>query len=97
VELVGSVADASEAQDLLRDGSVDIVLIDLHRRDDHEERVCRNVRHLTDLPIVVLASFMTPERWDRVRAAGATGYLLKQIDSEQFGRELGHYSEENHP
>ena len=39
-------------------------------------------------PLVVLASIMTNERWQRLRAAGVTRCLLKRIDSECLNREL---------
>jgi two-component system response regulator CitB len=92
VELIGGAAGVSEARELLRGTAPDVVLVDLHRRQDGEEQLCRDVTLLTDAPVVVLASFMTPERWDRVRAAGATRYLLKRIGTEHLGRELQRFA-----
>jgi DNA-binding NarL/FixJ family response regulator len=88
IELVGAAGDADGARALLDSNTPDVVLADLHRRDAQEEQLCRELRRLTRAPLVVLASFMTPDRWEQVKAAGATAYLLKHIDTDQLGREL---------
>lgn len=88
VELTGAAMDARGTTDLLMAQPPHLILVDLHLKDGLERDLCAELRVATDLPIIVLASFMTEERWHVLYAAGATTYLLKHLDSDQFGREL---------
>lgn len=87
IELAGATGDMQGVRDLLHSAPPDVILLDLHQYGQ-DGGVCRSIRALTDLPVIVLASFMTVERWQEASAAGATAYILKNIDTEQLSREI---------
>lgn len=73
---------------MLEQTQPEVLLVDLHLRNGQELESCRALCHLTDVPVVALASFMTPERWKAVERAGVATYLLKHVNTDQLGREL---------
>ncbi len=93
LELVGVARDADEAARVLAGEQPDIVLVDLHQTNGLDVAVCREVRQVAAVPLVVLASFMTAERWEQLREVGARDCLLKHVDSDRLGRELRQLSE----
>jgi len=88
VELVGQASDACDAAQIISLTEPDVVLIDLHGVDDGPTELCRALRRIISAPLAVLASFMTPDRWERLQQAGATRYLLKQVDTAGLSRAL---------
>jgi DNA-binding NarL/FixJ family response regulator len=88
IELAGVAADVQEAAVLIARQRPDVILVDLHLQEDEDGRVCSALRGVTNAPVVALVSFMTPDRWRTIEAAGAQAYMLKHLDSRQFGREL---------
>ena len=90
VELVGAVRDEQEAAGALTKREPDVLLVDLHSRhwEGDGVQLCCELRKMVSAPVVVLTSFMTRERWQRLRAAGVANCLLKQVDSERLEREL---------
>lgn len=94
LDLVGSASTIEEARGLLQRASVDVVLVDSYSSPDDFGR-CRELRALTDVPIVVLASIMTPQRWSEARRAGASAYVLKTIDTSALVRELERISDDH--
>jgi DNA-binding NarL/FixJ family response regulator len=90
LEVIASVGDEQQAGEALRRQEADVVLIDLHSQsgDGAGPAMCARLREMVAAPLVVLTSFMTPERWDQLEAAGVDGYLLKKIDSEALERKL---------
>ena len=88
LDVIGAVANESEAARSLACKEPDLVLIDIHYRDGDGAALCAEIRRLTNAPIVVLTSFMTVERWDRLKAAGADAHLLKRVDSDALERDL---------
>ena len=88
LELVGAVAGTEEAQRVLDGTPVDVVLLDLHTRRHDGAGECRMLRALTDAPLVLLVSFMTPEHWEELRQAGASAHLLKHIDTQKLSGEI---------
>jgi len=87
LELVGAADSVERAAELLGAAQPDVVLLDVPAHDGGVE-TCRAVRKLTDRPIIISTTFLTPELWAAARAAGATDYILKQIDSGRLGREI---------
>ncbi len=77
IELIGEAHDAAEAAQVLAHSEPDVVLVDLHGWD-----------RLVSAPLAVLGSFMTPERWEELRQAGATDFLLRHVDTNRLGRAL---------
>ncbi|MGB2695397.1 MAG: universal stress protein [Dehalococcoidia bacterium] len=88
LELVAVARNAKETAGLLEQTQPEVLLVDLHLRNGQELESCRALCHLTDVPVVALASFMTPERWKAVERAGVATYLLKHVNTDQLGREL---------
>ena len=88
LELVGQACDAADAAQIIGRTEADVVLIDLHGVDDAPADLCRALRSLIPAPLAVLASFMTPPRWEQLQEAGATQYLLKQVDTDGLRRAL---------
>lgn len=90
LEVIASVRDEHEAADVLTQQEADVVLVDLHSHSGEGEgpAMCARLREMVSAPLVVLTSFMTPERWGELEAAGVDRYLLKRVDSEALEREL---------
>ena len=88
VELVGQARDAGEMAHILEEMEPDVVLVDVHGWDGQPAELCRSLRALVAVPLAVLASFMTPERWEQLRQAGATDFFLKHVDTNRLGRAL---------
>lgn len=88
--VIASVRDEQEAENVLAQQEADVVLVDLHSHsgDGQGPAMCARLRKMVSAPLIVLTSFMTPERWDQLEAAGVDGYLLKRVDSEGLEREL---------
>ena len=95
LELVGAAACLDEAAELLRKSPADVVLLDIHRHDGHGLEVCRALHALTNAPVVLFTSFMTPELWAAGREAGAASVLLKHIDSDRLGLEILRVAEQH--
>ena len=74
-----SVAEAGAA---IQEASFDLTLMNVRSHDGGAVNLCRELRELTTLPLVVLTSFMTVEHWRALHEAGAAEYLLKHADSQ---------------
>ena len=88
LELIGAARGLEEAADLLPGACPDIVLLDIHGHAGRGVDACCRLRQMTDAPVVVFTSFMTPELWAAAQAAGAADYLLKHIDTDRLSREV---------
>ncbi len=88
LDLVGTASCLDEAAAILIEARPDIVLMDVQRHDGRGKDACRKLRELTDAPLVVFTSFMTPELWEETKSAGAADYLLKHIDTSRLSREI---------
>ncbi len=89
IELVAAVRDDQEAARALTKTRPDVLLVNLHSRHDGDDvQLCSELSEMVSAPLVVLASFMSRERWQRLHAAGVTRCLLKRVDSEHLAREL---------
>lgn len=93
LELVGAASRVEAVSARLLECRPDVVLLDVHRHDTHGVDACRALRQLTDAPVVVLISFMTPELWAAAQAAGAADYLLKHVDTDLLSREISRLAE----
>jgi len=93
IDLLGPASGLDDASSLLQQERPDIVLLNLHRgRDGDDVNFCASVCRLTKAPVLALASFMTPERWAPVEAAGIAGYLLKRVDTDELSREVAAFA-----
>ena len=88
LELLGTASELEEAARILLHARADIVLLDIHRSDGRGMDACWALPTLTDAPVVVFTSFMTPDLWAAAREAGAADYILKHIDTDRLSREI---------
>ena len=87
IEVVGTAANGSEAVELARSTSPDVVLMDLVMPVmDGVEATRRLVADLPSAQVVVLTSFSDQERILAALDAGAIGYLLKDVDPAELVR-----------
>jgi PAS domain S-box-containing protein len=73
--------------DLVRQHHPDLILLDLHLPDLHGREVLEQLKRdpaTAMIPVVVLSADATPAQFERLRAAGAAGYLTKPIDVESL-------------
>jgi PAS domain S-box-containing protein len=73
--------------ELARRHRPDAILLDLHLPDLDGERVLKRLKEDPDLapiPVTVLSADAIPAHVERLRAAGAAGYLTKPIDVEEL-------------
>ena len=81
VEVVGATGCAEEAARWLSERHPQVVLLDVKRRDGDGLDVCRRLSgNGREHAVVILTSYLSDEEWREAREAGATDYLLKQID-----------------
>ncbi len=89
VEVVGHAGEAREVLDQVRERRPDVVILETKRSDGMGLELIRQLAGLPDAPrLVVLTSY--PSDWEEraARRAGASSYLLKEIDSEELIRRL---------
>ncbi len=83
IRVVGATADPLEAGRVVRDQAPHVALVDTRRHDDAGLDVIAALAALppASRPVVVVhTSFFDAEAWRRSRCAGASEWLLKQID-----------------
>ncbi len=81
VEVVGATGCADEAIRMLAERQPDVILLDVKRRDGDGFTICRRLSgNGNHHAVVILTSYLSREEWHEARQAGATDYLLKQID-----------------
>jgi DNA-binding NarL/FixJ family response regulator len=78
IDVVGAVADGSEAIEFVADAAPDVVLMDLSMPGvDGVEATATITQAHPDVAVVVLTSFSEPSRITAALEAGAIGYQLK--------------------
>jgi DNA-binding NarL/FixJ family response regulator len=89
VQVAGHAGDAQTALSELAHADVDVVLVEIKRSDGMGLEL---VRQLTDRPhpprLYVLTSYTSEWEEQAARRAGASGYLLKDIASEDLIRRI---------
>jgi len=84
---VGAVSDGAGAVEAAAGGDVDVILMDLSMPGmDGIEATRRIVAAGSEARVVVLTSFSDRERILDALDAGATGYLLKDVEPEELIR-----------
>jgi two-component system response regulator DevR len=89
LQIIGHTGNAEEAIREVQENCVDIVLLEVKRSDGLGLELLRQLSTLTTPPkIVVLTSY--PSFWERQAAsrAGATSYLLKDIETEDLIQQI---------
>lgn len=73
--------------ELVRDHRPDLILLDLHLPDIPGEAVLETLRpdsRTRAIPVLVVSADATPARIQKVRAAGASEYLTKPLNVQEF-------------
>jgi DNA-binding NarL/FixJ family response regulator len=87
--VVGHTGGVSDVIDQFSKNAPDVVLIEIKRTDGMGIEILRQIADLPDAPkIVVLTSYPTAWEEKAARRAGASSYLLKDIDSEELIRHI---------
>ncbi|MBI5870793.1 MAG: response regulator transcription factor [Actinobacteria bacterium] len=85
LEIVGEAATAAEAVDMALSIEPDVVLMDVRLPDESGIEACRKIRSGNPgIRVLMLTSYSSDEAIFSAIMAGASGYLLKQIDAEQL-------------
>ncbi len=84
VTVAAHVSTVEEAGVVVRGAQCDLALMNVQSHDNESITRCQELRRLTEIPLVVLASFMTIEHWQALRQAGAADYLLKHANSQRL-------------
>ena len=75
--------------DLARQYLPDLILLDLHLPDTHGSEVLARLRQdeaTAAIPVIVISADATPRQIERLRDAGADGYLTKPLNVAEFLR-----------
>jgi len=85
LQIVGEAATAGEALDMAISGKPDVVLMDVRLPDESGIETCRKIRSKNPgIRVLMLTSYSNDETILASIMAGASGYLLKQIDAGQL-------------
>ena len=88
-EIVGEASNAKEAIELTGKLLPDIVLMDIRLPGISGIDACEEItQHYSEVKVVMLTSYAEDEMLFSAIRAGASGYLLKQISSEDLIRSL---------
>lgn len=83
VVVVGAAANGREAVDMVKMDPPDVVLMDLVMPVmDGLAATAALSKLLPGLPVIILSTFQDPDRVKQALAAGAVGYLLKDVEPE---------------
>jgi len=84
-EIIGEAGSVASAQDAVVRLKPDLLLLDLRLSDGSGIEVCRRLQHLNlDTKVLVLTSYATDDLIFDAIAAGADGYLLKEIQGDKL-------------
>jgi DNA-binding NarL/FixJ family response regulator len=85
MEVIGDVADGSEAVTRVAQGGVDIVLMDLQMKTMNGAEATRRIRALDQsAQVIILTAYDTDELIIEAVRAGAQGYLLKDATRREI-------------
>jgi DNA-binding NarL/FixJ family response regulator len=89
MEIVGEAATAQDAVQKAQHLTPDVVVLDLRLPDTSGIEVCRKIKaRVPGAKVIVLTSFPDDELLSDAIGAGADGYILKQVGSDDLLRGL---------
>jgi two-component system response regulator DevR len=89
IEVVAEAASGAQAIALARERRPEVVLLDAHLPDIGGAEVCRRLRaEVPGVAVAMLTTFSDDELVRRCVSAGADGYLLKDIERLDLGRNI---------
>jgi len=85
IDVCGSSISAEDAELDLEELTPDVILMDIRLPGISGIEACKRYKDaFPESKIIILTSFLEPKMISEALEAGADGYLLKQIDSEQL-------------
>ncbi len=85
LRVIGEAANGREALDIVRQGEVDVMLMDLSMPDQSGVDALAAIRARSpDLPILILSGFPEEHYATTLLRQGASGYLNKECDPEEI-------------
>lgn len=85
IQVAGEAATATEAIQMIDQLRPDLVLMDIRLPDQNGIAACRQIRqHWPDIQVLMLTSFADEELVLEAISAGAAGYVLKQLDTNEL-------------
>jgi len=85
LDVIGEAATAAKAVKMALAKKPDVVLMDVRLPDESGIEACRQIRSQNpDIQVLMLTSYSNDEAIFAAIMAGASGYLLKQIDAEHL-------------
>lgn len=89
IEVIGHSGEAQQALAQVEEVRPDVVLLEVKRSDGMGLELLRQIASLSDGPrAVVLTSYETAWEVEAAKRAGASCYLLKDLDSEELLRNI---------
>jgi DNA-binding NarL/FixJ family response regulator len=89
IEVIGHTGDAARVLAEVEDTRPDVVLVEVKRGDGMGIEILRQIASLTPGPrVAVLTSYQSDWEFEAARRAGACGYLLKELDSDELIRQI---------
>lgn len=85
MQVIGAAHDGDDAQELARQLHPDVILMDMNMpRCDGLAATAQIKAELPDIKIIILTVAADQEKLFQALQAGASGYLLKSLDSDEF-------------
>jgi DNA-binding NarL/FixJ family response regulator len=85
LELVGETASPTETLALLADRAADVALVDYRLGDGNGLDLCAEIKRLhPDVHVVIFTAFGNPQLLTEAIRAGASGYVLKDTNTENL-------------
>jgi len=85
LKVIGEAANGREALDLVRQGEVDVLVMDLNMPDQGGVDALAAIRaRAPDLPVLILSGFPEEHYATTLLRQGASGYLNKECDPEEI-------------
>jgi DNA-binding NarL/FixJ family response regulator len=84
-EVVAEAANGRDAQEIVRQGGLDVVLMDISMPDQSGVDVLSAIKaRAPELPVLILSGFAEAHYATRLLRQGASGYLNKDCDPEEI-------------
>lgn len=85
VEFAGEASNGAEATELVARAEVDVLLLDYRLGNENGFDVCRAVKAASpDTKVLVFTAFGNPELLTQAIRAGASGYILKDTNTQRL-------------
>ena len=87
LEVIGTTGDSAEGLRLVSQLRPDLVLLDVKMRNADGMAVCRRACSSSNgVKVAVLTSYSDPEELRQAYQAGASGYLLKEVNTPKLAQ-----------